>query len=271
MSARTISTLLILFLCLALASTGCQQVPAEAARITDGASPAEVTEAFYDWYLDYIGDPASEDFRNPMADRAYRGSPYLADSFEAHVDELLDGFAGAGYDPFLCAQAIPNAITVDGVHVSGEAASALVRTDFPGHALTVDLRQEDGVWQIGNIVCTMTPEGTAQAFYTWYLAYIGDRSTGEFNNPLVDRAYRESGFLTQGFIERLDAAVDEGLHFDPILLAQDVPQSFTVDPGVEPGTAIVHAQFGPDSVRHLLITLQEEMGYWRIDQVDEAR
>lgn len=83
------------------------------------------------------------------------------------------------------------------------------------------------------------------------------------------RSYRESGFLTESFIERLDAALEgEGLHFDPLLLAQDLPQGFSVDPGVAPGTAVVHAQFGESSAYHLMVTLVEELGRWKIDRVE---
>jgi hypothetical protein len=276
-----IPTIFVILLCgLALSLAGCQgaSVGAAPASVNTSpaqlaateASPAEVTEAYYQWYLDYIGDPASEDFRNPLTDRAYQDNPYLTPDFEARVDEILEQNAGGGgYDPFLCAQAIPTEIKLDGVFNSGDTASAVVRTDFFDHTFSVDLRQVDGVWQISDINCATSPEGSAEAFYTWYLASFGDRDAGKFNNPLVERAYRESGFLTEDFVQRLDAALEAGsLHADPLLLAQDVPQSFSVDPGVVPGTAIVHAQYGEASVNHLLVTLVEELGRWKIDQVE---
>ena len=53
--------------------------------------------------------------------------------------------------------------------------------------------------------------------------------------------------------------------YDPFLLAQDIPQDFSVDPGVVAGTAVVHLQFSPESVKHLLVTLDEKG--WRIARI----
>ncbi|HEX6386576.1 MAG TPA: hypothetical protein VF177_18040, partial [Anaerolineae bacterium] len=64
------------------------------------------------------------------------------------------------------------------------------------------------------------------------------------------------------------ASFDEG-GFDPFLLAQDIPQSFSVDPGPAENTAVVHLQFGPDSVRHLLLTFADTYPP-RIDTIEEA-
>ena len=70
-----------------------------------------------------------------------------------------------------------------------------------------------------------TPEAVVEAFYTWYLDYIG--SGENLRNPLVDRAYRESDLLTERLIARLDEELDaDFIHADPILCAQDIPTSF---------------------------------------------
>ncbi|MGI6207952.1 MAG: hypothetical protein ACOYEW_07025 [Anaerolineae bacterium] len=114
--------------------------------------PAETVEAFYAWYLDYIGDPATGEFRNPLADRAYRDSAYLAPEFIAEVDALLDSFEGGGYDPFLMAQDVPTEIHVGEAMVAGDMATVPVTTSFPGHSLEVTLAKgTDGVWQITDI------------------------------------------------------------------------------------------------------------------------
>jgi hypothetical protein len=107
-----------------------------------------------------------------------------------------------------------------------------------------------------------SPAEVTAAFYTWYLDYIGATGSEDMRNPLVDGAYRASPYLTQSLIGHIDEllakmrAQDRG-GYDPFLLAQDIPQDFSVDPGVEPGTAVVHLQFGPDSVRHLLVTMDD--------------
>jgi hypothetical protein len=136
--------------------------------------------------------------------------------------------------------------------------------------MTADLYKSGETWKIGSITCGFSPDGTAKAFYTWYLAYIGDRSSDEMRNPLVDGAYRESGFLSAEFIQELDGLIAEGITADPILMAQDIPQDFSVDPGTEVGTAIVHLQFGPDSVRHIKVSLTENGGSWMITGISLA-
>ena len=241
---------------------------------TDQDSPEKVVDAYYIWYLDYIGDPGSNDFRNPMGDRAYRDSEYLSPSFVGHVDEMLSADTPIPADPFLCAQDIPAELSVDAVFTTGETASVVVRSSFAGHVLTVDTQKVDNRWVITNITCGGTPEGTAKAFYTWYLAYFGDRAAGEMNNPLIDGAYRDSGFLTDAFIQRVEEQLDSNTPAgggDPFLLAQDIPQAFSVDPGREADTAIVHLQFGSESVHHLQLNLERQDGILLIDQIELAQ
>jgi hypothetical protein len=207
-----------------------------------------------------------------LADKVYQDSQYLTPSFIGHVDEVLAGFDGrGGYDPFLCAQDVPQEVRTDSTFFHGEQASVILRTSFPNHFLTVDLYRSGETWQIGNITCGHSPEGTAKAFYTWYLAYIGDRFSDEMRNPLVDGAYRESGFLSADYIQELDELITGGIPADPILMAQDIPQDFSVDPGAEVGTAFVHLQFGQDSVRHLKVSMIEELGSWKITGITLAK
>jgi len=233
--------------------------------------PEQVAQTFYTWYLDYFGDPGSGDNHNPLSEKAYQGSPYLTSSFIGHVDEIVAGFQNqAAYDPFLCAQDIPQEVTPTGTFRHGERASVVMRTSFPDHFITLDLQTVENEWKIGNITCTASPDGTAKAFYTWYLAYIGDPATDEFRSPLVDKAYRDSGMLSAAFIQELDELTAGAIPADPILMAQDIPQDFSVDPGVEEGTAIVHLQFGTETVRHLKVSMVQELGRWKIDAIAEA-
>jgi hypothetical protein len=239
--------------------------------VEPAGEPEEVAQAFYAWYLDYFGEPGTDNFHNPVSEKAYHDSPYLTPSFIGHVDEIVAGFQDrAAYDPFLCAQNIPQEVVpLDTFWHSGQA-SIVMRTNFPDHFITLDLQKVGEAWQISNITCLSSPEGTAKAFYTWYLAYIGSPATDEFRNPLVDKAYRDSGMLSAGFIQKLDELTAGGIPADPILMAQDVPQDFTVDPGYEAGTAIVHLQFGQMTVRHLKVSMIQELGHWKIDAIEEA-
>jgi hypothetical protein len=225
------------------------------------AGPADVVQIFYDWYLAYIGDRASGTFRNPLVDRVYRESPLLTNDFKQHLDEMLDQqvaeFGGFMADPILCAQDIPEMMMTGVTRMSPEGATTVVSTSFINHLISVDLQQEGDSWLIRHITCPGTPAGTAKIFYDWYLGYIGDWA-GDFHNPLVDRAYRDHPLLAESLEQEMDALLDapDGIRYDPFLLAQDVPATFSVDPGPEPDTAIVHFYFGPGSVRHVLVTVK---------------
>jgi len=115
----------------------------------------------------------------------------------------------------------------------------------------------------------LSPEDVAKEFYGWYLAYIGNRSSGEFHNPLVDGAYKDNQYLSSGFISELDKMVADGIAADPILLAQDIPQEFSVDRGRETGTVIVHLQFGSSSNHDLKLTMINELGSWKINKIEQ--
>jgi hypothetical protein len=232
------------------------------------STPAQVVADFYEWYLAYTQTA------NPLANKAYHDSPYVLAGYAQRVDEIVAGFEGGGYDPFLCAQDVPERVGVDGVFMNGPTPNVLVRTTFPGHYFTVDLRSTAaGDWQISNVTCVNTPDGLAKAFYTWYLAYIGDTATGELRNPLVDGSYRRSGFLSDAFSRQVDETVagfQQG-GFDPFLLAQDVPTAVSVNPGFSPDTAIVALYFGPDSVKMVQVACVPELGHWLIDNISDAR
>lgn len=259
-----------IFILLSLFMQGCgRSIQAgHSAQPKRAATPSEISEAFYAWYLDYLGDPASGTYRSPLADKAYQGSEYLTPSFIEYVDETLAGFDGrGGYDPFLCAQDVPQEINADRTFWQEGRASVIMRTSFPNHYMTVDLEKIGDAWQIRNIVCGFTPAGTAKAFYTWYLGYIGDQASDDMRNPLVDKAYRDCGFLSARFVQELDDFTVDGIPADPILMAQAVPYNFTVDPGEEEDTAIVHLQFGTQTTHSLKVGMVNELGAWKIDSI----
>jgi hypothetical protein len=119
------------------------------ASTAGGLEPAAVVREFYGWYLEYIGDRGTDGMRNPLVDGAYRTSPHLAPEFVREVDELIAGFEGGGFDPFLLAQDIPTEIKVGEAKITGRAALVPVTTSFAGHHITVTLEQVTaGTWQI---------------------------------------------------------------------------------------------------------------------------
>jgi hypothetical protein len=93
-------------------------------------APKEVVTGFYEWYLGGAG--AGEMRQNPLADRAYRASEFLSETFVAEVDALLDSSERGGYDPFLLAQDVPASETVGEAVVLAETALVPVETSFEG-------------------------------------------------------------------------------------------------------------------------------------------
>ena len=110
-------------------------------------TPEEVVESFYNWYMQYPG--------NPMVERAYRQSPFLTDQWIQEVDEALDSSQGqSGFDPFLCAQDIPEKVFVQPANITQDTAVVVMKSSFAGHSLTVDLQRTNGAdWKISAIRC----------------------------------------------------------------------------------------------------------------------
>ncbi len=272
--------LLVLGLGLMVALVGCgTDAAASDAKDAETMSPEEVTREFYAWYIDYTGRSTGE-FRNPLVDRAYRSSEHLSESFVQKVDELLDSFDQMGYDPFLCAQDIPERVTVGAAQVEGDTAHLIVETSFGKHVFNVELQRSNQAWQINNVVCSRseadaagsqgpppaetTPAEAVNGFYGWYLSYA--RNQG---NPLVDGAYQSSQFLTQGLVQKVDgivASFDRG-GFDPFLCAQDIPDSVSLDEPVVSGDVArvtVHTSFEDHA---FTVALQRTNGRWLMSDV----
>ena len=245
---------------------GCSQ-PAAAST-----PPEEVVDAFYRWYLGYPG--------NVLADRAYRDSEVLSQEFKAEVDELLDSFAMGAYDPFLMAQDIPAAITVQDVTVNDTQAIVTVEQDWFGNftrELDIEMVLIEDQWLITGVIPPESvaiqpdaqmdpadsPEGVVQGFYAWYLDYAESR------NPLADGAYRSHMLLTERFITEVDellASFDKG-GYDPFLCAQDIPASFAVTEVTVTGqkaSIVVETSFAG---HRLGVELKQLDGHWRIDDI----
>ncbi len=113
-----------------------------------------------------------------------------------------------------------------------------------------------------------TPEEVVSSFYGWYLDYINGGET--MRNPLVDKAYRDCGFLTQDFVARIDEMLSsqEKSAGDPILMAQDVPVEIEVKESQVTGdtaTVIVDMYWGGNpNPSERVVTLEGIDGAWLI-------
>lgn len=258
---------------LAILSSGCGLEPAPAKA--SALKPDVVVERFYRWYLDYPG--------NVLVDEAYRTSEYLTEELVQRVDDYLAAQSGGpgGGDPFLCAQDIPGAIEVDEAVISGESAEVVVHkvwnagTEYESvYDHTVLLRLVDGDWLIDEVRCappaaSASPEEVVEGFYGSYIGYAMTQG-----NPLVDRFYRDSDYLSPAFVAKVDGILDGGARYDPILCAQDVPAAYTVDPAEVQGEEAevrFHGTWNAgteyESSNEVIVLLRLIEGAWKIDGI----
>ena len=234
-------------------------------RLTNDSLDSEATvQAFYDWYLAYIG--TGEQFRNPLTDYAYRSAPHLTMRMIHKVDSMAE--EGFFYDPFLCAQDIPTEIKLVASFYNGARPTVVMGSNFPGHFIVADLaRTNFNTWAIQDITCGTNPASYVKAFYTWALDYAVGNS--EMHNPLMEGAYQDSGFLSQSLIAELDSLVSSGepLMADPIFLAQDFPIAFNTEPCSEDNCALVNMQYSDSLVRQLRVDMVRDNGALRISRV----
>ncbi len=123
---------------------------------------------------------------------------------------------------------------------------------------------------------TATPEATVERFYRWYLGYPG--------NVMVTGAYRSSEYLTDEFVQQVDAtlasfrASNQPGGYDPFLCAQDIPAEFTVEAATISGTEATiqfHGIWNPGTQHEqrndVTIRLRQVGEQWKIDGIACAR
>ncbi|GAB4575315.1 MAG: hypothetical protein Kow0077_26210 [Anaerolineae bacterium] len=245
----------------------------------DNLTPLETVDAFYTWYLDYAAVDAQGHFNNPMADRAYRDSPYLTAALIADMDALMEG-EGLWSDPFLCAQDVPAGFSSRLVAEEGQTAAVLVEERFglTTHTLTVNLVAGDAGWQIDAVDCgdTVTPAGVVQTFYDAYVAAGQyDPAAQTRRNPLIEGMYRESPWLADALVAAVDAQLASGeLQGDPFLCAQDVPQwtyAVTAHEAEDSAEVIVLAHFQGNPAPHTVqVSLSRGEAGWQVAAVNCA-
>lgn len=192
-------------------------------RAGEHAEIVRVADRFLTDYLSHLrfgGLTALDDW--------YRDRSELSADLIAQIDARLA--ADPADDPFLMSRDVRADFTIEDVVSVSHAASALVQTHWPGmdkdqlRPLTFDLNHDGERWQI-----TGVSEGenalvsrVVEAFYRQYIDFALQR-----DHPLVSGAYQTMPTLSDELIARLDSLIAEGpLLADPILCAQDVPDSF---------------------------------------------
>ena len=105
-------------------------------------APEQVVQSFYEGYLTYEG--------NPLTEKAYRSSSALSTDLIHQLDEQPTGELIA--DPLLCAQDVPESITISAPSIADKTASVEVQTSLGNH-FTVHLTRDGNSWKISQVVC----------------------------------------------------------------------------------------------------------------------
>jgi len=126
-----------------------------------------------------------------------------------------------------------------------------------------------------DVKAVVPPQEVVADFYNWYLEYVnaGRGDMAGMRNPLVDGAYRTCGYLTGTFVQEIDetlASFDKG-GFDPLLLAQDIPESVdageTVIVGDEASVVIQMFWSGNPTPTERTVTVKQVDGQWKIADI----
>jgi hypothetical protein len=102
--------------------------------------------------------------------------------------------------------------------IPGPSAAGPTATSAPAATVTVEPPAAPTVASPAEL----GPAETVAAFYAWLIAYTTGGAEGP-RNPLVDGAYRDTGYVSAEMAQRVRAASDGQGGFDPFLCAQDVP------------------------------------------------
>lgn len=219
----------------------------DAVTCGETVTPAGVVNRFYQQYVSYGRyDEAAGIARNPLQDGAYRNTGLLSASLVADLDTLVAA-GDLGTDPLLCAQDLPAGVNADLIRADEETALVALRQYYSGmvnpRTITVALVQEDGGWRIDEVRCELTADETVALVYSQYAEHVRraiDRGepTDLLKNPLLPwRTY-----LADALLAELAAKAGEPRLADPILCAQDIPVSFTVE-AVEDGAYRVNGLY----------------------------
>lgn len=126
----------------------------------EAMSPAQVTESYYTWYLDYLSAGV---LCNPLLDGAYHDSPYLSANLVSYLDDLVSDSCGVGLpvDPFLCGVDATGGIVVRHLSADDSAARVAIYARVPTESGvaettplgTASLVRMAGQWQLDAIMC----------------------------------------------------------------------------------------------------------------------
>lgn len=143
--------------------------------------PTSVISRFYDWYLAYEG--------NPLADRAYKDSPYLTSKLKSNIDNLRYSNEFQA-DPFLCAQDKPLSYSVGLAEVGNNRISVETYLNFSSsiRSLHISLENSGDNWLIDQIECGQNISQNPEADKT-AIIYFANPTKEPADNPDCSLTY----------------------------------------------------------------------------------
>ncbi len=114
----------------------------------------------------------------------------------------------------------------------------------------------------------LTPSQTVENFYSKWLSYSGEFPT---RNPMADKIYRSSDYVTEKLVQRLDnnISAEETGNYDRVLCSQKIPEkiefreSFVKE---EEAEVIVTEDFW-GQLREITVSLKMTDGEWKMDRI----
>jgi hypothetical protein len=116
-----------------------------------GLEAEDAVRLFYWDYLEMALPDAEGNFINPLVERAYRDSPYLAEGFVRQIDAMLAD--EIRFDPFLCAQDVPRSFLISGTTITEDAVFVRVSSGL-GNEFDVVVADQGDAWRIINVICS---------------------------------------------------------------------------------------------------------------------
>jgi len=148
------------------------------------ATPQQVVEQFYDWYLAATRGPAPA---SAIQEGPVQDGGYLTPEAVRRIEETIASFDRGGYDPVLCAQDVSESIAVQAVEVGAARAEVWLTASSAGHSLKVELVHGEQGWLIDAIVCQVG-EMAARAPVTPVLMTTSEAATDSATGVVGDAA-----------------------------------------------------------------------------------
>lgn len=145
-------------------------------------TPYEVVLAFYKSYQDCLENPPTA-ASGQVSLYCQNNTGLTATDFSKNID--AGGIANLGADPIVCAQSLPQDLSLSASIPSGQMSSVVVR-EFFGVAhvdVRVSLREAGDSWRIFNIMCPRPdPASEPETINTW-ATYTNKSNTVSFKYP----------------------------------------------------------------------------------------